>query len=179
MLLFTLWCEVRIVAHFPWAIPWLAKHLHWKRRRKHSISIGGDKAVTLRCRIQKDFLERSVPDVLNAASLSTLGRLMRFSQEQTSINYGLSTDYCGFLSYCKLVCWTPTIIKNVKEIREDKISYTRPKYFCYSSDCYVWPAKLNTKIRPDRSEVLFCNPGFWCRRNNKNSLSKIHNSNNI
>lgn len=64
----------------------------------------------------------------------------------------------------------------MKEIREEKTSDARPKYFCYSSDCYVWPAKLNTKIGSGRSEVLFCTSGFWFRRNNGNPLSQIHNS---
>lgn len=66
-----------------------------------------------------------------------------------------------------------------KEIREEKTSDSRRKYFCYSSYCYVWPAKLNTKMEPGRSEVLFCTSGFWFRRDNGNPLSQIHNSNAI
>ena len=65
-----------------------------------------------------------------------------------------------------------------REIRDEKTPYARPKCFCCISDCCVWSAKLNIKMRPDRSEVLFCTSGFWSWRNDSNSFSQIHNSSN-
>lgn len=66
-----------------------------------------------------------------------------------------------------------------EEIRQEETSDARPKYFFYSCVCYVWPAKLNTKMGPGRSEVLSCISGFWFRGNSCNSLSQIHNTNAI
>lgn len=86
-----------------------------KAGAEHSPSIGGDEAVTLRCRLQKSFIEGGLPVVYFATSFAPLGRLRRLSQEHSPPVSCGSSCCCGFLPYSKHVCWTPSAIKNLKE----------------------------------------------------------------
>lgn len=174
------------LVHYRPAGPRLVLVLLMKKGRKLSLSCRGDESSYFEVQDKQRLYLRRLPSLLLGSNFLPLRKLKWFSQDHSSFVRYAFFCCCGFLSYSKHVCWTTSITKNFKsisavneEIRWEKTSDAKPKYFFYSCYCCVWPAKLNTKMGPGRSEVLSSISGFWFRRNSSNPLSQIHNNNSI
>lgn len=110
-----------------------------KKGRKLSLSCRGDESSYFKMQDKQRLYLRRLPSFLLGSNFLPFRKLKRLSQDHSSLVRYAFFCCCGFLSYSKHVFWTTSITKNLKnisavneEIRQEKTSDARPKYFFFT-----------------------------------------------